>query len=88
MAAEHGHDEVLTVLINAGANVNAVAFTNTVPIHFAAEKGHERCVRILMQSGAMVDVPDFDGSTALHLVSRFEHIFPGYGWEEATAVLM
>lgn len=68
MAAKGGHDEVLTELINFGADVNATAFTLTVPIHCAAESGHERCVRILLRAGAIVDTPNADGSTALHLV--------------------
>ena len=78
MASKGGHDEVLTELINSGANVNAAAFTHTVPIqwmvpiHCAAEGGHERCVRVLLRAGAIVDTPNSDGSTALHLVRILE----------------
>ena len=44
-----------TVLIQAGANVNAVQHEGATPLYYAAMRGHVECVKLLLQANAAVD---------------------------------
>ena len=53
-AAAHGRDEVVTLLIKLGANVNAADGYGYTSLHLAAEKGNLDIVKQLVHSGAKV----------------------------------
>jgi ankyrin repeat protein len=53
IAASRGYIEIVQVLIEAGANVNAGA--DWTALTFAADRGHEAIVRLLLDSGANID---------------------------------
>src|SRR5437773_163750 len=79
-ASRNGHERVVRVLLEAGADVNAAAgrggiFSGTA-LQGASRNGHERVVRVLLEAGADVNAAaggrGFSG-TALQQASRNGH---------------
>jgi hypothetical protein len=71
-AALHGHESVLEVLLDAGADASMPNRAGLTPLHLAAAKGHASLVRLLLESdtsGADPNVPSRDGETPLHLAA-------------------
>ena len=67
------HDATITLLLDAGADVNAVAATGITPIHLAASRGAEALVRDLIRRGARADVTMEDGRTPAQLARERGH---------------
>ena len=57
-AASWGHVDVLKVLLQNGADVNAVTRYKWAAIHHAAHKGHARCILHLLCFGAKIDLDE------------------------------
>lgn len=57
------------VLLDAGAELNAVDQSGSTPLHYAASAGNIEMVMILLDRGADVAVLDKDGSTAIELAA-------------------
>lgn len=53
-AAARGHEPVVVLLVNNGANVNAENIAHETVLISAAEKGNEKIVEFLIEHGAMV----------------------------------
>lgn len=53
LAASQGHTELVQVLIDAGADVNARDFTGWTALHGAAYKGSSKVVLLLLEHGAV-----------------------------------
>ncbi len=69
VAAREGHTEIVRLLLDAGADVNAVEPTfGAVPLHKAAYNGHVDILRMLAaRPGVALDVPGpSNGYTPLH----------------------
>jgi ankyrin repeat protein len=67
MSASEGHDECLSILLDAGADSNAVdqdLYSNT-PGYQAAKYGHHRCLSILIAAGADMSAANKNGSTPM-----------------------
>jgi ankyrin repeat protein len=62
-AALKGHAEVVTILLKAGAEVNAKVLENCTPLYYAAENGHAEVVKILLMAGADPRAADRAGKT-------------------------
>ena len=62
--------EILSCLIETGADVNARTNDGVTPLMIAAEKGHTYAVASLVKCGANVDLQDKYGNTALHYAAR------------------
>ena len=62
--------ELAKVLIEHGANVNAVDESGRSPLILAIESSFEPSVMALVEAGADPNVQDSSGRTALHLASR------------------
>jgi ankyrin repeat protein len=62
LAAQHGHEDVVRVLLDAGADpdrYNPDEFhSHATPLHHAALGGHEGVVRLLIERGARLDPVD------------------------------
>ncbi|KAK3709150.1 hypothetical protein QZH41_018060, partial [Actinostola sp. cb2023] len=65
-AAYNGHKDIVTVLVNKDADLNARDKQGNTALHYAAERGHLSVVKILVKLDAQVLVND-DGLTPLKL---------------------
>ena len=74
-ATEHGHDHVVTYLLERGANAHAANMYGYLPLHCAARHGAFGVVMQLLKAGCDVDVnaKDAKGNTPLHLAGRHQH---------------
>lgn len=68
-----GRDEVLAILLEAGADVNAVTDRGTHPLHAAAQNGYDKIMDRLLAAGATVDAANDAGQTPLFYAVRFGH---------------
>ncbi|XP_027696713.1 LOW QUALITY PROTEIN: ankyrin repeat and SOCS box protein 10 [Vombatus ursinus] len=66
VAAGRGHEQVLQLLLNRGAQPDAAPGGRTA-LHEACISGHAPCARLLLVAGADPDIPDQDGRRPLHL---------------------
>lgn len=62
LAAQHGHAEIVRVLLDAGEDPNRYNppgnHAHSTPLHQAVWSGHEAVVRLLVERGARLDVKD------------------------------
>jgi len=56
-------EDVVEVLIEAGANVNAIDSMGRTPLHYAAEMGYETITLALLHAGADVSIKDSENQT-------------------------
>jgi ankyrin repeat protein len=70
LAAFFGHAQAVRLLLDAGADPNAVGTSEQIgpvqPLHSAAATGRLECVRLLLAHGADVNARQGGGFTALH----------------------
>jgi len=66
---EDARSEIVQLLIENGADVNANNKYGKTPLHWAAARGYEATVRLLLARGANVNNSDSEGGTALHEAS-------------------
>ena len=69
VAAAHGIPEIVTALIEAGADVNARATGGMTPLHVAALSEKPEIVTALSEAGADVNARMKAGETPLHLAA-------------------
>lgn len=62
-----GKENVVSLLISRGANVNATNCIGQLPIHAASKSGHARVVDLLLRKGSDIRFANQDGDTALHI---------------------
>src|SRR6266404_7147307 len=70
---EGGHVEVSKLLIECGADVNALDGSKWNPLHFASRFDHLEVVQWLLDRGAAVNFQTSDGWTPLHLAAYSGH---------------
>ncbi|MFM9966942.1 MAG: ankyrin repeat domain-containing protein [Burkholderiales bacterium] len=83
-AAEVGRVDMLSVLLDAGADPNMpegeriddengfVYQPGYAPLHYAAREGHAEAVNLLLTRGAMATATDHTGGTPLHAVQKVQ----------------
>jgi ankyrin repeat protein len=71
--ARSGHESVIQLLIEEGADVTAKADDGWTALHLAAQNGHDAAIELLLERGADVAAKDNDGWTALHLAAQNGH---------------
>ncbi|KAJ1547766.1 Protein tanc2, partial [Nowakowskiella sp. JEL0078] len=71
IASHYGHLEVVEVLIEFGANVNAITKGNKMtPLIEASKMGHLQVVSRLIEAGAYIFMGDNMGKTPLHYAAK------------------
>ncbi|KAL1966418.1 hypothetical protein VTN77DRAFT_4560 [Rasamsonia byssochlamydoides] len=69
-AARRGHDEIVRLLLDRGANINARGRFSMTALQEAASEGNKAVVQLLLARGADVNA---GSSTALHKAARGGH---------------
>ncbi|WP_246541340.1 ankyrin repeat domain-containing protein [Collimonas antrihumi] len=72
-AAAIGNDEIVQMLLDASAYIDAGSPNNTTPIMMAARAGKIMTVKLLLDSGADVTLKNDVGMTAIDLARKFDH---------------
>ncbi|KAH0619590.1 hypothetical protein JD844_000322 [Phrynosoma platyrhinos] len=65
VAALHGHDDLVTLLLKLGADVGAKDANHAVPLHLACQNGHLEVVKCLIENNAKQNKKDIHGNTPL-----------------------
>ncbi|QEN07488.1 ankyrin repeat domain-containing protein [Oceanispirochaeta crateris] len=69
-AARRGHNSIVKILFEAGADINQVSKDrNNTPLMDAASEGHVELVRFFIDNGAELEIKSKSGQTALVLAS-------------------
>lgn len=69
-AAHWGHNEVVIILMEFGADLSAQDRYGRTPMHYAAQPGHDEVIKTLHGCGADYDVRDKHGLAPLNLAVR------------------
>ncbi|KAJ5294888.1 hypothetical protein N7508_009709 [Penicillium antarcticum] len=73
VATAHDRIDIVLLLLEHGASVNAASDGGWTPLHNACDKGCEGIVRILLKAGALVNAQLLNGVTPLHLAAQGGH---------------
>lgn len=66
LAAQMGNLEILTILLDHGADIHDVACDKKSALHLATLSGNEDVVKVLLDKGIKIDVKDEHGRLPLH----------------------
>src|SRR2546423_15593265 len=73
VASRKGLEEIVRMLLQKGADVNAQGKSCRSALHAASRYGHEEVVRLLLDNGADVYARDKDGESASRIASENGH---------------
>ncbi len=74
-AAKNGHRDIVKMLLDSRANVDATDAPEKTALHFASERGHWDIVKLLLDNNAEVDKVEFcNKDTALHIAAEKGHL--------------
>jgi len=68
-AATLGHVDVISILLNAGANINLANTNGNTPLHLACYEGIQNAATLLLKAGASEDVVNKQGKRPVDLAS-------------------
>src|SRR3989338_5294299 len=69
LAAKWGHPDVVSVLLESGADATIANACGQTPLHLAADMGQLECVKVLVGAGVDINFQDLAGFTPLHNAS-------------------
>merc|ERR1712091_143840 len=72
-AASNGHERVVELLQQHGAEINAQANDGVTALMLAARNGHERVVEVLLRHSAEINLQASKGYTALMYPAIYGH---------------
>lgn len=64
------NDQLLSILIDVGADINGRTNNGDSPLHYAAFMGYVKCCSLLIRKGAIIECKGQNGSSPLHFASR------------------
>ncbi len=70
IASRRGHESVVRLLLDRGAQNATTNFRKKTALMVASEEGQGSVVRLLLDRGAQLDATDIDGNTAFMLASK------------------
>ncbi|XP_066274537.1 ankyrin repeat and SOCS box protein 4-like isoform X1 [Branchiostoma lanceolatum] len=74
LASSLGHHQLVSFLLQQGAEVNLPPKAWRLPIHAACEGGHSECVRLLLEYGADAEATDEGGFRPLHKCTTNDYL--------------
>ncbi|RDW85731.1 hypothetical protein BP5796_04056 [Coleophoma crateriformis] len=74
LASEDGHINIVKLLVEKGADINAADMNGRTLLYRASENGHIDVVKLLLEKGADVNATDKNGWTPLCTASQHRHI--------------
>ncbi|XP_033121907.1 uncharacterized protein LOC117120918 [Anneissia japonica] len=80
-AACSGHASVISVLLDAAADVNVTVKWGSTALHAAADRGHTECMKLLLEHNADPNIQNQNGDAPLHLAAY-------RGYEKACLILL
>lgn len=66
LAVDNDDEQMIVMLLEAGADVSVATQNGITPLHVAAKKGNKKIIQRLIQAKAPVDARSTNGCTALH----------------------
>eukprot|EP01091_Cochliopodium_minus_P003118 TRINITY_DN1295_c0_g1_i1.p1 TRINITY_DN1295_c0_g1~~TRINITY_DN1295_c0_g1_i1.p1 ORF type:complete len:184 (-),score=41.98 TRINITY_DN1295_c0_g1_i1:104-655(-) len=72
-ASINGNAQIISLLLENGANINQQDVHLETPLHLACWKGKENVVRILLLNGANPKLKNADGHTALDVAKKYKN---------------
>ena len=73
-ACTSSEDEIVLLLLELGANTNAISDEKGTPVHWAVSKSNLIKLGYLIQYGANLDIQDDQGKTPLHWAVHFNSL--------------
>lgn len=70
LAAQDGHDEIVALLLQNGADLERPAGGGWRPLHVAAKGGYRRTAELLLSKGANPNATSDEGGTPLHSAAQ------------------
>lgn len=70
VACDKNHAEIAEILLNYGANVEAIFMNGATPLYITCHLGNEKITELLLQRGANPNVIDKQGTSVVHLACR------------------
>ena len=86
-ARSPGAEHAVEILIEAGADVNAVNEAGFTALHGAAFRGLNEVIEYLVAQGAAIDARDFRGRTAYRMAEGSKQSFQFQSWPQTAALL-
>ena len=80
-------ENAVRILLDAGANINAVNEADYTALHGAAFRGLNEVIEFLVLHGANLDARDFRGRTPYRLAEGSKQSFQFQSWPETAALL-
>jgi ankyrin repeat protein len=72
-AAGNGHEAVVKLLVEKGADLESKDRFGRIPLSLAAMNGHEAVVKLLVEKGADLEYKDHNGQTSLSFATKYGH---------------
>jgi ankyrin repeat protein len=82
-----GAEEAVTVLLDAGADINAINEADFTALHGAAFRGLNEVIKILVDRGAQIDARDYRGRTPYRLAEGSKQSFQFQAYPETAAYI-